>query len=506
MPFGLRLSLVLLIAGCAESALLVPESDWMIVPAPQRATLDKQYETELAACRAELAAASASLAAIPHAQPAPPRASAAAEPAIPGDDPWLEVERHRAQQRNEARGRVEATTAEVYRADLAWRQLRVETAEARLAMVVSQRELIRAQAINRNLRGEDTYDAAPLRGQFSREQRHWYALATKAATARDAFEHATTDLASYKEAYAQLARALPMRVAEPDITEDHEARLSLTGWSISRSDIRRRRGLGRFLDDAIATPQLRKQTYWLRPLGRTPTAVAAAPAASTAAAPAPTAPAAEAPAPKLAATPSAASPAPAAPPAAVYAHPADRAAAAPAIASKPIAPPPSPAAKAVAPAPPAVAAAKPDAPPSTAPAGKPAAPAVLAVKPATLPPTAPAAKPATPASPAALAAKSAALAATPADRPATPAAGSPQPTAPGGTPASSPATAIAAKPATAPSSAPIVHPADRAAASPTAVSSNARPAPPTSRSRAATPAQVQPTSAAKPVEPDGHMR
>ena len=476
MPFGLRLSLVLLIAGCAESALIVPDSDWMIVPTAQRATLDKQFDAELAACRAEFAAASASLAAIPRAQPAAPHPSATPDPVLAADDPWLEVERHRAQQRNEARGRVEATTAEVHRTDLAWRQLRVETAEARLAMVISQRELIRGQAVNRNLRGEDIYDTAPYRGQFSREQRRWYALATRAGTARDAFEHATTDLASYKEAYAQLMRALPMRVAGPDVTEDHDARLALSAWSISRSDIRRRRGLRHFLDDAIATPQLRRQTYLLRPLGRTPTAIAAVPAAAAAAPPAPS----ETPAPKLAAKPAAPGPADAP------------------TASQPAAP-----ASEI---------------PASRLAAKPAVPAEAATTLASRPAAAPALE--HPADRAAASTSPAAVAAKPAAPP-TPVAAKP---------AAPPPSSLAAKPAPSPQ---IAHPADRAAALPTEISSNARPAGAAARSApppgataatpgrseaaaagsslpvkpaAARPAQSAPTSAAKPVDPDGHVR
>jgi hypothetical protein len=321
MPFGLRLWLVLLIAGCAESALLVPESDWNTVPLAQRAAIDQAHEKELAAARAEVAAASANLAAMPRTPPAPPRATAApAENLAPGD-PWAEVLRDRERARGEARGRVETAIAEVRRTDLAWRQLWVETAEARLAVVVSQRELVRGQAVNRNMRGEDTYDTAPLRGQFSRAQQRWYALANQARTSRDAFEHASADLASYKEAYAQLMRGLPMRVVEPDVTDDHDAKLTLTGWSISRSDIRRRRGLRHFLDDAIAMQQLRRTTYLLRPIGRMPTVVAAAAPPSSLAQSAPSSAAPGAP------PPQGETPRPAAAPA--LDHPADRAGAAP---------------------------------------------------------------------------------------------------------------------------------------------------------------------------------
>ena len=286
MSFGLRLSLLLLIAGCAEGALLVAESDWMTVPAAQRTAIDQQHEKELSAARAELLSANAHLAAMPRA-PAPlPKQPPPADPALAPSDPWAELLRDRERERGEARSRVEVATAELQRTDLAWRQLRVESADARLAVVISQRELVRGQAINRNMRGEDTYDTAPLRGQYSRAQQRWYAMAGRERAARDAYERASTDLASFKEAYAQVMRGLPMRAVEPDVTDDHDAKLALSGWSISRSDIRRRRGLRHFLDDAIATPQLRRVTYLLRPIGRMPTALAATPAPAKAAAPA----------------------------------------------------------------------------------------------------------------------------------------------------------------------------------------------------------------------------
>ncbi|HEY6180374.1 MAG TPA: hypothetical protein VIX73_38290, partial [Kofleriaceae bacterium] len=270
MSFGLRLSLLLLIAGCAEGALFVEESDWMTVPAAQRTAIDQQHEKELTAARAELLSANASLAAMPR-TPAPlPKATPPADPALASNDPWAEMLRDRERARGEARSRVEVATAELQRTDLAWRQLRVESADARLAVVISQRELVRGQAINRNMRGEDSYDTAPLRGQFSRAQQRWYAVAMRERAARNAYEHASTDLASDKEAYAQVMRGLPMRTIEPDVTDDHDAKLALSGWSVSRSDLRRRRSLRHFRDDAIATPQLRKLTYLLRPIGRMP--------------------------------------------------------------------------------------------------------------------------------------------------------------------------------------------------------------------------------------------
>ncbi|HEY0482938.1 MAG TPA: hypothetical protein VGD37_35695 [Kofleriaceae bacterium] len=267
---GLRLSLLLLIAGCAEQALVVPDSDWRTVPPMQRDKIDHQHDADLAAARAELAAASASLAAFQRAQPVAPHARPQAPAAAPDpDDAYAGVARDHEKARTDALHRVEAAVAELQRSDLAWRQLRVDAANARIHVVVSQRELTRAQTIDHNLPGTDHYEVAPLRGQFSRAQQHWYAIANQAGAARDAFERASTSLASAKEAYAQLMRGGMIHLPELAGDDDHTAHLELTGWAVTRSDLlRRRRGLRHFLDDAAATPQLRKVAIRLSPAPR----------------------------------------------------------------------------------------------------------------------------------------------------------------------------------------------------------------------------------------------
>jgi hypothetical protein len=261
MPFGLRLWLLLWIAGCAEQALLVPESDWQTVPPAQRAAIDRKYEADLAASRAELAAATKSLGELPRTPPPPPPAPApaGARPSAPasapsGDDPWQTAMRDHEHARADARGRVETTRVEAQRTDAAWRQLRFDTAQAEVDMLVAQREAIRAQAINRNLPGDDTYDSAPLRGQFSRAQQRWYAISTRARAARDAYERATTDLASAKEAYAQIMRNGPAHLRQSLPSDDHTAHLELAGWVVLRSDLRHRRGPGAAQDDVPAEP------------------------------------------------------------------------------------------------------------------------------------------------------------------------------------------------------------------------------------------------------------
>ncbi|HEX3479628.1 MAG TPA: hypothetical protein VHT91_31610 [Kofleriaceae bacterium] len=504
MPLGLRLWLLLWIAGCAEQALVVQESDWQTVPAAQRAALDRQYEADLAAARKEVAFATASLAELPKA-PAPARA--APRPSAPGpasDDPWQTAMHDHERARVDARARVEGAQVEVQRTDAIWRQLRADTATARLDVLVAQREVIRAAAVNRNLPGDDTYDSAPMRGQFSRAQQRWYAASTRARAARDAFEHATADLASAKEAYAQIMRSGPGGVLTQLPGEDHAAHLELSGWTELSRDFRRRHGLRRFLQQSRPA-QLRKITYQpSRALRSSPSALATSPAPaaphSSPGAP-PTADRTAAPptTDRTAAPPptTASGKRPAAPSVPAAEHPADRAAAAtpPAASSKPAAPPaPKPAASPFDSPGPAITAGKP-------PTGAP--PATAASKLAASPPATTRGKPAAP-SPFdprwSLDASSTTTAGKPAAAPATAAPGKPATASPFDprwsfdTPST---TAAAGKPAAAD------HPADRAAA---AKPEAARAAPAPKPQRTA-PAATGSTSAAKPVEhpdPDAH--
>ena len=304
--------LTLLFVGCAPSMLVVPDSDWQKVPPAERAAIDGKHEASVVSAHAELKAATAGLA---DAQRPPGASRSAATGAAskidPDADAWEIAIRDHDQQRTAARARVDAARTEWLRTRLVWRQHQVDAAGARIELLVSDRELTRARAIDHTLLGSDRYDSAPLQGQFSRAQKRWHTAATAAREARIAFERASTTLASAKEAYAQLMRNGPARLelALPALPSDGDERprLELTGWTISRSDIARRRGLRHWLDVASSgAPQLRKKDFKLRPAPRTPPsetpraatpapapppAVAPAPAPAPAVAPVPAAPA-----------------------------------------------------------------------------------------------------------------------------------------------------------------------------------------------------------------------
>jgi len=253
--------LSLVVAACASEALVVPDSDWQKVPAADREAVDRQLAADLASARAELDGATASLAELkrapsaPATPAAPPHASPGEKPPATGDEP--PPPSHVQDQASlHAKAQVETAKAAWQRADLTWRQLRVDAANARLATIGYERELFRAQAVDRNLPGTDHYDVAPLRGQFSHAQQRWHTAANAAAQAHAAFEQAGANLASAKEAYALLIRGGPPPAAPPKTaSDDHAPLVPLPGWAVTRNDILRRRGLRHFLD-AGASPQL----------------------------------------------------------------------------------------------------------------------------------------------------------------------------------------------------------------------------------------------------------
>ena len=291
MSLGLRFGPLLLLIACAHQPLVVPQSDWEKVPAAQRAAIDRKHEADMASAQNELKRASAGLA---DAQRAPAVSASAGTPATARPDPdadvWAIAVYDHAQSRAAARTRVVNAATAWQRARLTWRERQRDAATARVDMMVADRELTRARAVDRALPGTDHYDSAPLQGQFSTAQRRWYAAATAARVARVELERASTTLASAKEAYAQLMRNGPVHLAmQLPGDPDERPRLELTAWSVTRSDIGRRKGLRRLLDAAAnGAPQLRKRDFQLRPMPRAPaseTPRAAAPLVAPAPAP-----------------------------------------------------------------------------------------------------------------------------------------------------------------------------------------------------------------------------
>jgi hypothetical protein len=103
-------------------------------------------------------------------------------------------------------------------------------------VIDTQRELDRAHAVDRNMVGDD-YQVAPYRGQLAQAQVHWYATNERAAAARADVVRASADVASAKEAFAQLVRG------DVDQMADAERAPRLPGWSTDPTETGHRRGL-----------------------------------------------------------------------------------------------------------------------------------------------------------------------------------------------------------------------------------------------------------------------
>jgi hypothetical protein len=211
--------LVVVAAGCAASRVqIVPDSDWRTVSPNERDAIDKANAEETSHAQRDVQLATAAL--------DDARRAATETPARPiGRDHFA----------TEQLGRVGLARAEWVRTNLAWREDRLATAFVHLDVVGADREVRRAEVIDQHLRGGDSYDVSAYRGQLARAQERYAAALDRAAKSRAAFVRASADLASQKEAFAQLVRE-----TAPDPSSSP---LTLSGWSSRLAEGSHRRGL-----------------------------------------------------------------------------------------------------------------------------------------------------------------------------------------------------------------------------------------------------------------------
>ena len=220
MPI-LRLVLCMALVGCAGASFeRVPDADWQGVPSRQRAAMDSSNDAELAHAQADILAATASLAEAQKMLAS--QRKQVVQPLPANADPWF---KDREPLRKDAAVRADMTREAWLRANVAWRQHRLEAVTARITVIHAERELARAKAVNRYLLGDDTYDTAMYRGQLARAQDPWYRAEVRADTTRGELEHLGAKMASAQEAYAQM-----MRMVAPD---DNQGRLKLSGWTVA---------------------------------------------------------------------------------------------------------------------------------------------------------------------------------------------------------------------------------------------------------------------------------
>jgi hypothetical protein len=195
----------------------VGESDWRTVPQPERDTMDRMYNTDLVKAQTEERAAIAAY--------ADAQKTAAVKPTP-----------HKPSGEDSAAARqtlvdINADQETLRAATLEWRKYRVDAAHLRIDVLITQRELSRARAIDAHTHGADSYDTSDFRTQAGNAQETWWRANNAALDARAKLEHATARLASHKEAYAQLMRKMP--------TNYNPAQLRLSGWGMTASDTRR---------------------------------------------------------------------------------------------------------------------------------------------------------------------------------------------------------------------------------------------------------------------------
>jgi hypothetical protein len=218
------MAVVVVATGCATTEFLtVPDSDWRKLSQSDRDQIDRDSNARDTQARAELSSATAAEATARKLVAAPPPH----HKAIVDDEGRVKTD---------ALARIDTATAQQRKADLAWRVQRVEVAKARLDVVASERELARARTIDRRMTGDDSYDVGLYRGQLAHAQEKWYAAQARAAGTRAEVERAGAEVASAKEAFAQLVRSDGERLA------NNERDMKLSGWSTMPIESMHRRG------------------------------------------------------------------------------------------------------------------------------------------------------------------------------------------------------------------------------------------------------------------------
>ena len=215
----LRLSGLALVvaAGCAGPRMqTVAQAKWQTVPASERAQIDQMHADELAAARKEEQLAATQVVTARQAQAAPtPARKPETEPADL-DAHELATWRADARARSAALAQVDHQRAAWLAANVAWHEKRLVAASARVHVVECQIELARAEAVDRHVGDDDTYDTSGYRGQVGHAQEDWYRAEEAVAMARKALDDDAGSLASAKDIYAALVRAgAPVAVVDP---------------------------------------------------------------------------------------------------------------------------------------------------------------------------------------------------------------------------------------------------------------------------------------------------
>jgi hypothetical protein len=218
-------------AGCSGGGFArVPAKDWQALPTAKRDATDASTRQALVTAGTEVSAATAALAnaqkaldadAAKRAKKAQPATTQAAASA----DPDAMQQQVAADQQAKARVSIEDANRTQLEAVVAWRQARLDAAQAHLDVVLARREFDHALAIDRSLNADQTYDVDPYRGQYASTQERWYTAETRSTEAQQKVAQASRDLAAAKDTLAQM-----VRVHEPTLAKVASAPMVLSTW------------------------------------------------------------------------------------------------------------------------------------------------------------------------------------------------------------------------------------------------------------------------------------
>jgi hypothetical protein len=217
----MRTILLLASIGCASSGALrtVDEAHWRSVPVQARdATAAEQSATMKAALEerrlAEVAVEEAKKALAGHETKRQQPSGAVV------DD---EAQRKYDAAIVRARAHIDESQREALRADLTWRERRLDAATARLTLVRAEGELDRAHLVDHNIASSEGFDVSPFRGQVAREQAAWSHARKKVDRARAEKDRWAQAVIAAKEAYASLCRQPPSRTPKVAAKDDQKS-------------------------------------------------------------------------------------------------------------------------------------------------------------------------------------------------------------------------------------------------------------------------------------------
>ncbi len=193
---GLMLGLCFVVAaGCAGARMqTVAEARWQTVPPTERDSIDKPHQDDLSKANGDVMAAQRELD-----KARQPQASLGKP-----SDPMYGY----------ALGKVDASRAAWQRANITWREQRLDAARAHIAVIQCDLQLARAEAVDFHAGDDNGMDTSPYHAQLNNARDAWFRAQDRVALARKALDQAGEALNAAKEEYAALVRAEPVASAD----------------------------------------------------------------------------------------------------------------------------------------------------------------------------------------------------------------------------------------------------------------------------------------------------